>query len=144
MANLELGVRYLFCHIPALLAVAWLSSGFPCGGSALRRRSAGWSFVLGIVVFSGSLVVLALTGETTLGRGHADRRGAAPDRRLDRDRGGGVLGGNCEQRLHESADRLLKTRSYFLCASSRALLVLLDHLRRRAATASPRSARTSS
>ena len=66
MANLELGVRYLFFHIPALLAVAWLSSGFPCGGNRFTAI-AGWSFVLGMVVFSGSLVVLALTGEERWG-----------------------------------------------------------------------------
>jgi uncharacterized membrane protein YgdD (TMEM256/DUF423 family) len=67
VANLELGVRYVFFHIPALLAVAWLSSGFPCGGN-LFTAIAGWSFILGIVGFSGSLIVLALTGERRWGR----------------------------------------------------------------------------
>ena len=67
LANLELGVRYLFFHIPALLAVAWLSSGFPCGGN-LFTTIAAWSFVLGMVLFSGSLIVLALTGEKRWGR----------------------------------------------------------------------------
>jgi uncharacterized membrane protein YgdD (TMEM256/DUF423 family) len=67
LANLELGVRYLFFHIPALLAVAWLSSGFPCGGN-LFTTIAGWSFVLGMVLFSGSLIILALTGEKRWGR----------------------------------------------------------------------------
>ena len=67
LATLELGVRYLFFHIPALLAVAWLSSGFPCGGN-LFTTIAEWSFVLGMVLFSGSLIVLALTGERRWGR----------------------------------------------------------------------------
>ena len=67
LANLELGVRYLFFHIPALLAVAWLSIVFPCGGN-LFTTIAGWSFVLGMILFSGSLIVLALTGEKRWGR----------------------------------------------------------------------------
>jgi uncharacterized membrane protein YgdD (TMEM256/DUF423 family) len=60
MANLDLGVRYLFFHIPALLAVAWLST--LCGGE-LFEAIAAWAFVIGLVAFSGSLMVLALTGE---------------------------------------------------------------------------------
>jgi uncharacterized membrane protein YgdD (TMEM256/DUF423 family) len=67
LANLELGVRYLYFHIPALLAVAWLSSGFPCGGN-LFTTIAAWSFVGGMVLFSGSLITLALTGERRWGR----------------------------------------------------------------------------
>lgn len=67
LATLELGVRYLFFHIPPLLAVAWLSSGFPCGGN-LFTTIAAWSFVLGMVLFSGSLITLALTGEKRWGR----------------------------------------------------------------------------
>ena len=64
LATLDLGVRYLFFHIPALLAVAWLSS--LCGGEPFEAV-AGWSFVLGMVVFSGSLITLALTGEKRWG-----------------------------------------------------------------------------
>jgi uncharacterized membrane protein YgdD (TMEM256/DUF423 family) len=65
LANLELGVRYLFFHIPALLAVAWLST---ICGAELFKTIAAWSFVLGTVSFSGSLIVLALTGEKRWGR----------------------------------------------------------------------------
>ena len=64
LANLELGVRYVFFHIPALLAVAWLST---ICGAELFKAVAAWSFVLGIVLFSGSLIVLALTGERRWG-----------------------------------------------------------------------------
>jgi uncharacterized membrane protein YgdD (TMEM256/DUF423 family) len=65
MANLELGVRYLYFHIPGVLAVAWLST--LCGGEPFEAVAA-WSFVLGMVLFSGSLIVLALTGERRWGR----------------------------------------------------------------------------
>jgi len=64
LANLELGVRYLFFHIPALLAVAWLST--LCGGEPFEAIAA-WSFVLGMVLFAGSLLTLALTGERRWG-----------------------------------------------------------------------------
>ena len=59
LERLELAVRYAFFHVPALLAVAWLASA--CGGE-LFVTIAGWAFALGVLLFSGSLVVLALTG----------------------------------------------------------------------------------
>jgi len=64
LANLELAVRYLFFHVPALLAVAWVST--MCGGQPFTAIAA-WSFVLGILLFSGSLLVLAFTGERRWG-----------------------------------------------------------------------------
>jgi uncharacterized membrane protein YgdD (TMEM256/DUF423 family) len=64
LANLELAVRYVFFHIPALLAVAWLHTLI---GGELFEEIAGWSFALGVLVFSGSLVLLALTGERRWG-----------------------------------------------------------------------------
>src|SRR4029077_4669784 len=66
ITTLESGFRYLFFHIPGVLAVAWLSSGFPCGGN-LFTTIAGWSFVIGMTLFSGSLIALALTGEKRWG-----------------------------------------------------------------------------
>lgn len=54
----ETGVRYQVYHALALFAVAWLSEKWP--GTMLSY--AGGSFVLGIVIFSGSLYILALTG----------------------------------------------------------------------------------
>jgi uncharacterized membrane protein YgdD (TMEM256/DUF423 family) len=57
--RLETGVRYLFFSLPGLLAVAWLSTD--CEGG-LFEAVGGWAFGLGILLFSGSLVALALTG----------------------------------------------------------------------------------
>ncbi|MEX2582910.1 MAG: DUF423 domain-containing protein [Gemmatimonadota bacterium] len=59
----ETGARYHMYHALALFAVAWASNQWP---SALTS-AAGWLFVLGIVIFSGSLYVLALTGIRWLG-----------------------------------------------------------------------------
>lgn len=64
LERLELAVRYAFFHVPALLAVGWLSGR--CGGE-LFVTIAGWAFGLGILLFSGSLVVLALTGNRRWG-----------------------------------------------------------------------------
>jgi uncharacterized membrane protein YgdD (TMEM256/DUF423 family) len=58
----ETGARYHFYHSLALFAAAWLASRNAPGATA-----AGWSFVGGIVLFSGSLYVLALTGQRWLG-----------------------------------------------------------------------------
>lgn len=54
----ETGVRYQFYHALALFIVAWLYQKNP--GSLINV--AGWSFVGGILVFSGSLYILCLTG----------------------------------------------------------------------------------
>ena len=51
-------------HALALLAVALAVGRL---GDALLLKLAGWSFVVGIIVFSGSLYTLALTGRTALG-----------------------------------------------------------------------------
>jgi uncharacterized membrane protein YgdD (TMEM256/DUF423 family) len=59
LAVFEVGVRYNLVHALALLAVAWVCSRWP--GRA--PRLAGALFVIGIVLFSGSLYLLALTGE---------------------------------------------------------------------------------
>jgi uncharacterized membrane protein YgdD (TMEM256/DUF423 family) len=62
--RLELGVRYAFFHVPALLAVAWLAAR--CGGEPFVAI-AGWAFALGVVLFSGSLVAQALSGNRRCG-----------------------------------------------------------------------------
>jgi uncharacterized membrane protein YgdD (TMEM256/DUF423 family) len=54
VAIFETGVRYQFYHVFALLAVALLSEKFP--NRWLIR--AGNSFIIGIILFSGSLYVL--------------------------------------------------------------------------------------
>ncbi|MDK2970603.1 MAG: hypothetical protein PWP23_358 [Candidatus Sumerlaeota bacterium] len=59
----ETGVRYHFHHTLALLAVGLLARE----GAGRALCASGWAFVAGIVVFSGSLYALALTGERWLG-----------------------------------------------------------------------------
>ena len=63
LAVFETGVRYHFIHALGLLAVAWAASRWP---HALVG-AAGWLFVAGIVIFSGSLYLLVLTGARWLG-----------------------------------------------------------------------------
>jgi uncharacterized membrane protein YgdD (TMEM256/DUF423 family) len=58
LAIFETGARYQIYHALALLAAAWAVSRWP--GSL--PVSAGWLFVVGSVLFSGSLYILALTG----------------------------------------------------------------------------------
>ncbi|MFT7287058.1 MAG: uncharacterized membrane protein YgdD (TMEM256/DUF423 family), partial [Halieaceae bacterium] len=60
----QTAVQYQFIHSLALLAVALLMLQFP--GSSLLKSSAVL-FVLGILVFSGSLYLLSFTGVGWLG-----------------------------------------------------------------------------
>jgi uncharacterized membrane protein YgdD (TMEM256/DUF423 family) len=83
LASFETGVRYHLIHAVAIFAVVLVgrwryatvvggdASGFAAttyfgsiGGWAI---AAGWLFVAGIVLFSGSLYVLAITGERRWG-----------------------------------------------------------------------------
>jgi uncharacterized membrane protein YgdD (TMEM256/DUF423 family) len=64
LANFETGARYQMYHALALLAVAWAVARWP--GVSLPPL-AGWLFVAGIVLFSGSLYLMALTGMRWLG-----------------------------------------------------------------------------
>src|SRR6266853_907865 len=63
LAVFETGVRYHMYHALALLLVASLLPRMP--GKAMV--AAGWLFVAGITLFSGSLYLLAVTGVTVLG-----------------------------------------------------------------------------
>jgi uncharacterized membrane protein YgdD (TMEM256/DUF423 family) len=63
MEIFETGVRFHIYHALALLAVGWGAMRWP--GSWVQV--AGWAFTFGIVVFSGSLYLLAMTGLTWLG-----------------------------------------------------------------------------
>lgn len=63
LAVFETGVRYQMYHVLALLLIAAI---MPRLGGWLVV-TAGWCFVGGIVLFSGSLYLLALTGVTMLG-----------------------------------------------------------------------------
>jgi len=59
----QTGVLYHLIHAVALLGLAaWVERG---GGSA--ATVAGWLFLAGVVLFSGSLYVLAVTGVRGLG-----------------------------------------------------------------------------
>jgi len=59
----ETGVRYHLIHALALLVTAWATTRWESGLIAV----AGWMFVVGIVVFSGSLYLLSLTETRWLG-----------------------------------------------------------------------------
>ncbi|MGH8617780.1 MAG: DUF423 domain-containing protein [Burkholderiales bacterium] len=63
LAVFEVGVRYQMYHALALLAVAWACAQRPCRLAVV----AGWLFVAGTVLFSGSLYALSLTGVRWLG-----------------------------------------------------------------------------
>jgi len=59
----EIGVRYQMYHAFALLAVGWAVTRWP----ATSANAAGWLFLLGILIFSGSLYAMTLTGARWLG-----------------------------------------------------------------------------
>jgi uncharacterized membrane protein YgdD (TMEM256/DUF423 family) len=59
----EVGARYQMYHAFALFVAAWAQASWP--GSAAKW--AGWLFVAGTLLFSGSLYVLSLTGLRWLG-----------------------------------------------------------------------------
>jgi uncharacterized membrane protein YgdD (TMEM256/DUF423 family) len=63
LMTFEIGVRYQTYHALGLLAVGLALSRWPSSALAL----AGWLFIAGTVVFSGSLYVLALSGQRWLG-----------------------------------------------------------------------------
>ena len=63
LAVFETGVRYQLLHALALVLVGVLIAR----RAARLTTAAGWCFALGIVLFSGSLYVLTLTGTTAVG-----------------------------------------------------------------------------
>jgi len=63
LAVFDTGARYQMYHALGLLAVAAASARWPTP----LVRTAGWLFVVGTVLFSGSLYVLALTGTRGFG-----------------------------------------------------------------------------
>ena len=63
LQTFETGARYQMYHALALLAVAWVATRWP--GAAVS--TAGWLFVAGTLLFSGSLYLLAVTGVRVLG-----------------------------------------------------------------------------
>ena len=78
VATFETGVRYQMWHALALFVVVIVEAWTPSGGSSSYTLvadrggapllfAAGWLFAGGIVLFSGSLYALALTGRRTWG-----------------------------------------------------------------------------
>jgi uncharacterized membrane protein YgdD (TMEM256/DUF423 family) len=63
LAVFETAVRYEMYHALALLAVAWAVTRWP----GTLPVWAGWSFVAGTLLFSGSLYLLVFTGIRWLG-----------------------------------------------------------------------------
>ena len=63
LAIFETGVRYQMYHALALFAVAWAASRWP--GTVIH--AAGWMFLVGVLIFSGTLYVLVLSGYRWLG-----------------------------------------------------------------------------
>ena len=63
LAVFETGVRYHLVHALGLLAVGGAAARWP----STWCNAAGWLFLAGILVFSGSLYLLALTGARWLG-----------------------------------------------------------------------------
>jgi uncharacterized membrane protein YgdD (TMEM256/DUF423 family) len=63
LQTFETGARYHMYHALALLAVAWAVTRWP--GTAVSV--AGWLFIAGTLLFSGSLYLLAITGVRILG-----------------------------------------------------------------------------
>jgi uncharacterized membrane protein YgdD (TMEM256/DUF423 family) len=59
----EVAVRYQMYHALALLFCAWAVTRWP----GALTTAGGWLFLAGIVVFSGSLYALALSGVRWLG-----------------------------------------------------------------------------
>jgi uncharacterized membrane protein YgdD (TMEM256/DUF423 family) len=63
-ANFQTAAQYQMYHALALLGLGLLAGPFRLG---MAGKVAGWSLLFGVVVFSGSLYVLALTGAKWLG-----------------------------------------------------------------------------
>lgn len=63
LAVFETGVRYHLIHALALLAVAWAATRWP----GQLTHTAGWFFLAGTFLFSGSLYGLSLSGVRALG-----------------------------------------------------------------------------
>jgi uncharacterized membrane protein YgdD (TMEM256/DUF423 family) len=63
LAVFETGVRYHMYHALAIVLVALILGRM----DGWLIRTAGWAFTIGLVLFPGSLYLLALTGVTVLG-----------------------------------------------------------------------------
>ena len=64
MGVFETAVQYHFYHSLALLAVGVMALSVP---QTAMLKSSGWLFLVGILIFSGSLYLLSLSGVRWLG-----------------------------------------------------------------------------
>lgn len=60
----ETGVRYQFYHAVAIILAGLVLGRYP---NAKLANTAGWLFVIGTAIFSGSLYILTITGLRWLG-----------------------------------------------------------------------------
>jgi uncharacterized membrane protein YgdD (TMEM256/DUF423 family) len=68
LATYGTGISYLQYHALAILVVSWLAGGRDLPEASVRLLfRAVQAFAVGILFFSGSLVVLSITGATWLG-----------------------------------------------------------------------------
>ena len=63
LATFEIAVRYQLYHALGLIVVSWAASQW----NSQLISVAGWLFVAGVAIFSGSLYILSLTGIRWLG-----------------------------------------------------------------------------
>lgn len=63
LETFKLGAQYQMYHALGLLVVAWATTQWP----GLDTNAAGWLFVVGIVIFSGSLYGIGLGAPLWLG-----------------------------------------------------------------------------
>lgn len=64
LANFQTGVQYQMTHAIALVVISVLSQTW---GDSSWFRYAGWLFLAGIILFSGSLYALSVSGVRKLG-----------------------------------------------------------------------------
>ncbi len=67
LAIFEVGVRYQVYHALGLFVIAWMAQQTVGARDQAFVNTAGWFFVTGIILFSGSLYALSLTGVRWLG-----------------------------------------------------------------------------
>ncbi len=66
-ATFETGIQYHLIHALALIGTAWAANTFTGNRSRRWTRAAGWLFVMGIILFSGSLYVLSMANVRFMG-----------------------------------------------------------------------------
>lgn len=63
LSTFEVGVRYQMYHAFALMAVAWAQTKWPSSLVVIG----GWLFIIGTILFSGSLQLMSLSGVRWVG-----------------------------------------------------------------------------